>query len=60
MEPGDYDAILKEMGENGGAVTLDTRRKLAAKAFFHTACYDAAISRYFERIMPRRAICLPR
>lgn len=51
VEPGDYDAVLKEMAENGGAVTLDTRRKLAAKAFFHTACYDAAISRYFERIL---------
>jgi phosphoribosylaminoimidazolecarboxamide formyltransferase/IMP cyclohydrolase len=51
VEPGDYDAVLKEMAENGGSVTLDTRRKLAAKAFFHTACYDAAISRYFERIM---------
>ncbi len=51
VEPGDYDAVLKEMGENGGSVTLETRRKLAAKAFFHTACYDAAISRYFERIL---------
>jgi phosphoribosylaminoimidazolecarboxamide formyltransferase / IMP cyclohydrolase len=51
VEPGDYDAVLKEMAENGGSVTLDMRRKLAAKAFFHTACYDAAISRYFERIL---------
>jgi phosphoribosylaminoimidazolecarboxamide formyltransferase/IMP cyclohydrolase len=51
VEPGDYDAVLREMAENGGSVTLDMRRKLAAKAFFHTACYDAAISRYFERIL---------
>jgi phosphoribosylaminoimidazolecarboxamide formyltransferase/IMP cyclohydrolase len=51
VEPADYDAILKEMAESGGSVTLETRRKLAAKAFFHTACYDAAISRYFERIL---------
>jgi len=50
VDPGDYDSILKEMNENGGALTLDTRRKLAAKAFFHTASYDAAISHYFERI----------
>jgi phosphoribosylaminoimidazolecarboxamide formyltransferase/IMP cyclohydrolase len=50
VDPGDYDGIIREMGENGGALTLDTRRKLAAKAFFHTSSYDAAVSRYFERI----------
>ena len=50
VDPGDYDGVLREMGENGGQLTLDTRRKLAAKAFFHTSSYDAAISRYFERI----------
>jgi phosphoribosylaminoimidazolecarboxamide formyltransferase/IMP cyclohydrolase len=50
VEPGDYDALLKELAENGGSVTLEMRRRLAAKAFLHTACYDAAISRYFERI----------
>jgi phosphoribosylaminoimidazolecarboxamide formyltransferase/IMP cyclohydrolase len=49
-DPADYDAVVREMSENGGALTLDTRRRLAAKAFFHTASYDAAISRYFERI----------
>jgi phosphoribosylaminoimidazolecarboxamide formyltransferase/IMP cyclohydrolase len=50
-DPTDYDAVLKEMSENGSALSLETRRKLAAKAFFHTASYDAAISGYFERIM---------
>ena len=50
VDPADYNAILKEMNENGGALALDTRRRLAAKAFFHTASYDAEVSRYFERI----------
>jgi phosphoribosylaminoimidazolecarboxamide formyltransferase/IMP cyclohydrolase len=40
IDPADYDTITKEMNEHGGAVTLETRRKLAAKAFFHTASYD--------------------
>jgi phosphoribosylaminoimidazolecarboxamide formyltransferase/IMP cyclohydrolase len=51
VEPADYDALLRELAENGGAVTLEMRRRLAAKAFLHTASYDAAISRYFERIV---------
>jgi phosphoribosylaminoimidazolecarboxamide formyltransferase/IMP cyclohydrolase len=50
VDPADYDAVLKELAENGGSTTLDMRRRLAAKAFFHTGSYDAAISRYFERI----------
>ena len=50
VDPADYEHITKEMNEHGGAVTLETRRKLAAKAFFHTASYDAAVSRYFQRI----------
>ncbi len=50
VEPGDYDAVIKELAENGGSTTLEMRRRLAAKAYFHTGSYDAAISRYFERI----------
>lgn len=45
-DPSDYDRVLAEIDapENAGAVTLATRRELAAKAFAHTAAYDAAIS----------------
>jgi phosphoribosylaminoimidazolecarboxamide formyltransferase/IMP cyclohydrolase len=50
VDPADYDSVTKDMHDHGGAVTLETRRRLAAKAFFHTASYDAAISRYFDRI----------
>ncbi|MDB4941123.1 MAG: cyclohydrolase [Labilithrix sp.] len=42
-DPGDYAKVLAEI-ESGGEVSLATRRALAAKAFAHTASYDAAIS----------------
>jgi phosphoribosylaminoimidazolecarboxamide formyltransferase/IMP cyclohydrolase len=49
-DPTDYASILGEMDENDGCVTDGTRRKLASKAFHHTASYDAAISVWFESI----------
>ncbi|MCL1843051.1 MAG: bifunctional phosphoribosylaminoimidazolecarboxamide formyltransferase/IMP cyclohydrolase [Defluviitaleaceae bacterium] len=48
VEPADYTNILAEL-ESGGNVTLDTRKKLAAKAFRHTAAYDALIASYFTK-----------
>lgn len=42
-DPADYDRVLAEI-EKDGEVSLHTRRELAAKAFAHTAAYDAAIS----------------
>ncbi|MBS2019054.1 MAG: bifunctional phosphoribosylaminoimidazolecarboxamide formyltransferase/IMP cyclohydrolase, partial [Deltaproteobacteria bacterium] len=42
-DPADYDRVLAEI-EKDGEVSLQTRRELAAKAFAHTAAYDAAIS----------------
>ncbi|HEX7667107.1 MAG TPA: bifunctional phosphoribosylaminoimidazolecarboxamide formyltransferase/IMP cyclohydrolase [Polyangiaceae bacterium] len=46
-DPADYDAVLAEIKE-GGEVKADTRARLAAKAFAHTAAYDAAISGYLS------------
>ncbi len=46
-DPDDYDAVLNEIG-GSGAVSEETRRALALKAFEHTAAYDAAISRYLQ------------
>jgi phosphoribosylaminoimidazolecarboxamide formyltransferase/IMP cyclohydrolase len=43
--PSDYPAILSELREQG-ALGEETRRRLALKAFRHTAGYDAAISRF--------------
>jgi phosphoribosylaminoimidazolecarboxamide formyltransferase/IMP cyclohydrolase len=42
-DPSDYDKVLAEI-ESSGEVSQLTRRELAAKAFAHTAAYDAAIS----------------
>lgn len=46
VDAGDYAQVLAEM-KNGGDTTLDTRKRLAAKVFRHTAAYDALISAYF-------------
>jgi phosphoribosylaminoimidazolecarboxamide formyltransferase/IMP cyclohydrolase len=50
VDPADYALIEREMAENGGAVTLDTRKRLAIKAFRHTSAYDAAINAYLSKI----------
>ncbi|HXW33402.1 MAG TPA: bifunctional phosphoribosylaminoimidazolecarboxamide formyltransferase/IMP cyclohydrolase [Acidimicrobiales bacterium] len=42
VDPADYDAVLAELRESG-ALSADTRRRLARAAFAHTAAYDAAI-----------------
>ena len=42
-DPADYDRVLAEI-ERDGEVSKATRLELAAKAFAHTAAYDAAIS----------------
>ena len=44
-DPNDYDAVLKELRENG-ETCLVTREFLAAKVFRHTARYDAMIAEY--------------
>ncbi len=41
----DYSKVLEEIRDNG-CTSLETRRKLAAKVFRHTAAYDACISGY--------------
>lgn len=43
----DVDLVLADMARNDNASTLDTRRKLAAKAYARTAAYDSAISNWF-------------
>lgn len=43
----DYDAVAGEA--EAGGISLETRQRLAAKAFARTADYDAAIARWFSR-----------
>lgn len=47
VDPGDYRALLDELAANQGATQESLRRQLAAKAFAHTAQYDAMVSAYF-------------
>ena len=46
-DPADYDRVLEELAA-AGDTTPSTRAELAAKAFAHTASYDAAISGYLS------------
>ncbi|HLF96784.1 MAG TPA: bifunctional phosphoribosylaminoimidazolecarboxamide formyltransferase/IMP cyclohydrolase [Methylococcaceae bacterium] len=49
VDPADYSALLDELRSNGDSLPDATRFRLAAKAFRHTARYDAAIAAYLER-----------
>jgi phosphoribosylaminoimidazolecarboxamide formyltransferase/IMP cyclohydrolase len=42
----DYAEITKELNDNDGALSLNTRNRLAQKAFAHTAQYDLMVSAY--------------
>ncbi len=46
-DPADYAALVEELAATGGATTLVTRRRLAAKAYAATAAYDSAIAQWF-------------
>jgi phosphoribosylaminoimidazolecarboxamide formyltransferase/IMP cyclohydrolase len=46
-DPADYEALLSELDTNGGATSLELRKRLAAKAYALTAAYDSTISQWF-------------
>ena len=46
VEPDDYDGVLEALKNDG--LSLDNRRRLAAKAYAHTANYDTAITKYLS------------
>jgi phosphoribosylaminoimidazolecarboxamide formyltransferase/IMP cyclohydrolase len=46
-DPERYGFVLSELDDNGLALSLPTRRELAAEAFAHTAGYDATIANWF-------------
>jgi phosphoribosylaminoimidazolecarboxamide formyltransferase/IMP cyclohydrolase len=47
VRPEDYVPVMQEWREQG-EVSLETRRRLAAIAFQHTASYDSAIAEYLR------------
>jgi len=46
VDPADYSQLLAELESHAGATTLAMRSRLAAKAFAHTARYDAMVASY--------------
>ncbi|HEY9536675.1 MAG TPA: bifunctional phosphoribosylaminoimidazolecarboxamide formyltransferase/IMP cyclohydrolase [Kiloniellaceae bacterium] len=48
-DPADYTAVVAEMTEQQNAIGATLRRRLAMKAFGHTAAYDAMIADWLAR-----------
>jgi len=48
--PSDYPAIVEELARTGGELSLETKWRLAQKAFATTAAYDSAIASTLERV----------
>ena len=46
VDPADYDSLIDSLERNG--LAIEDRRRLAAKAYAHTACYDTAITKYLS------------
>ncbi len=46
VDPSDYAAVIREIEQQDGSISLETRRRLAAKAYAHTATYDSAVANY--------------
>jgi phosphoribosylaminoimidazolecarboxamide formyltransferase/IMP cyclohydrolase len=47
VSPDDYDAVLANLRNDN--LMLEDRRRLAAKAYAHTASYDTAITKYLSQ-----------
>jgi phosphoribosylaminoimidazolecarboxamide formyltransferase/IMP cyclohydrolase len=58
VDPGDYELVLGELG-SAGALGAATRRRLARKAFAHTAAYDAAVVTWLDDTDPAGRAVLP-
>lgn len=55
VDPSDYSSVIKELIDAGG-VTLETRKKLAVKAFRHTSAYDATIDEYLSKVYTQESV----
>ena len=51
VDPADYEPVLAEIVADG-VLGAATRRRLARKAFAHTAAYDAAVVAWFDETDP--------
>ncbi|HXZ60183.1 MAG TPA: bifunctional phosphoribosylaminoimidazolecarboxamide formyltransferase/IMP cyclohydrolase [Steroidobacteraceae bacterium] len=48
VDPADYPLLLKELDTHQGASDAATRKRLAAKAFAHTAAYDTVVAAWLD------------
>ena len=48
VDPADYARVIEALDSSRGEIPSDLRRRLAAKAFSHTAAYDAAVAGYLN------------
>jgi phosphoribosylaminoimidazolecarboxamide formyltransferase/IMP cyclohydrolase len=61
VDPSDYEKLLGDMDQHGGATCPKFRKKLAQRAYARTAAYDAAVSNWLagaigEEFPRRRAV----
>ena len=49
VDPTDYELVITELKAEG-STSFETRRKLAAKVFRHTAAYDSIIAEYMTEL----------
>ena len=54
VDPGDYDNVLAAL--KADELSLEARRRLAAKAYAHTAAYDTAITKYLTSSLGDEAL----
>jgi phosphoribosylaminoimidazolecarboxamide formyltransferase / IMP cyclohydrolase len=57
--PADYNEVAEELSKSGGQLSLDTKWRLAKKAFATTAAYDSAIASTLERVSANGNFNLP-
>ena len=57
VDPRDYRPLLDELAATGGATSMELRQNLSAKAFAHTAQYDAMVAAYLTGAI---GVCTPR
>ncbi len=54
VEPDDYESVLDALKHD--KLTIESRRRLAAKAYAHTASYDTAITHYLSNSLGDQAL----
>ena len=58
VDPAQYPALIDELHQHAGSLSIPTLQRLAAEAFQHTAQYDATVSSYLAgtNLMPPQVI----